>query len=343
MIGESLGPYKIIEKLGAGGMGEVYLAEDTRLGRQVAIKVLPSSVQDNPEGLARLEQEARILAQLEHPNVATVYGLERAATQEGSRPLLHLVMQYVEGETLADRIGAGAVPVDEALEIARQVAAGLGAAHDKGIVHRDLKPANVMLAEGAAGAAQVKVLDFGLAKAHGGRDSTGNIEMSASPTMVALTAIDVIEHIPDQARGMAEDTRVLKPGWVIYMNSPNRYSVFAVEDYVQLWGVGFVPRRWMKAYVKARSGLSYEGVWLMSYRQLRRLAREDSDNYAIRGVLFDPASSDLSSQERILARSKGLLTLFDAAFKYVLPSHLLMMRKAPAPADREAVRLACAA
>jgi hypothetical protein len=119
LIGESLGPYKIIEKLGAGGMGEVYLAEDTRLGRQVAIKVLPSSVQDNPEGLARLEQEARILAKVEHPNVATVYGLERAATQEGSRPLLHLAMQYVEGETLADRIGAGAVPVDEALEISR--------------------------------------------------------------------------------------------------------------------------------------------------------------------------------------------------------------------------------
>lgn len=212
MIGESLGPYKIIEKLGAGGMGEVYLAEDTRLGRQVAIKVLPSSVQDNPEGLARLEQEARILAQLEHPNVATVYGLERAATQEGSRPLLHLVMQYVEGETLADRIGAGAVPVDEALEIARQVAAGLGAAHDKGIVHRDLKPANVMLAEGAAGAAQVKVLDFGLAKAHGGRDSTGNIEMSASPTMVALTAdgfiLGTVAYMsPEQARAKATDRR----------------------------------------------------------------------------------------------------------------------------------------
>lgn len=158
-----------------------------------------------------------------------------------------------------------------------------------------------------------------------------------------LTSIDVIEHIPDQAKGMAEDTRVVEPGGVIYMNSPNRYSVFAVEDHVRLWGVGFVPRRWMKAYVKARSGLSYEGVWLMSYRQLRRLAREHSDNYAIRGALFDPSSPDLSSRERILARSKRLLSLFDTFFRYVLPSHLLMMRKAPAPAAEEAARLAPAA
>jgi len=158
-----------------------------------------------------------------------------------------------------------------------------------------------------------------------------------------LTSIDVIEHIPDQTKGVAEDTRVMKPGGVIYMNSPNRYSVFAVEDHVRLWGVGFVPRRWMKAYVKARSGLSYEGVWLMSYRQLRRLAREHSDSYEIRGVLFDPTSPDLSSQERILARSKSLQWLFDSGFKYVLPSHLLMMRKAPAPSAEEAARLAPAA
>jgi len=158
-----------------------------------------------------------------------------------------------------------------------------------------------------------------------------------------LTSIDVIEHIPDQAKGMAEDMRVLKPGGVIFMNSPNRYSVFAVEDHVRLWGVGFVPRRWMKGYVKALSGLSYEGVWLMSYRQLRRLAREHSEHYEIRGVLFDPSSPDLSSKERILARSKRLLSLFDAGFKYVLPSHQLMMRKAPLRYTDEAARLLPAA
>lgn len=171
-----------------------------------------------------------------------------------------------------------------------------------------------------------------------------NLELPIHSDCASLiTSIDVIEHIPDQARGVAEDTRVLKPGGAIFMNSPNRYSIFAVEDHVRLWGVGFVPRRWMKAYVKALSGLSYEGVWLMSYGQLRRLARAYSDNYQIRGVLFDPSSPDLSSRERFLARSKGLLTLFDAVFKHVLPSHLLVMRKAPVSSDQKAVRLAPAA
>ncbi len=210
--GSRLGPYEILHQLGAGGMGEVWLAEDSRLGRRVAIKVLPARVSDDPQGLARLEQEARILAQLEHPNVAAVYGLERTPAEDGAPEVLYLVMQYAEGETLADRIGGGEIPVDEALEIARQVAAGLGAAHDKGIVHRDLKPANVMLAEGAAGAAEVTVLDFGLAKAHGASGTSGSADMSASPTMAALTAAGFILGTaaymsPEQARGKATDRR----------------------------------------------------------------------------------------------------------------------------------------
>jgi serine/threonine-protein kinase len=138
-------------------MGEVYLAEDTRLRRRVAIKVLPVEFTSDPERLARLEREAQILAQLEHPNVAAVYGLEEA---EG---VCFVAMQLAEGPTLAERIARGPIPLDEALPIALQIARGLEAAHEKGIVHRDLKPANVMLCPQPDGSVVAKVLDFGLA------------------------------------------------------------------------------------------------------------------------------------------------------------------------------------
>src|SRR5512136_235048 len=159
-IGETISHYRIIEKLGAGGMGVVYRAEDTSLNRQVAIKVLPEMFSGDPERMARSEREAKLLASLNHPNIAAIYGLE---STEGKR---FLVLELVEGETLAQRIAKGPLPVDEALEVCRQIAEGLEAAHEKGIIHRDLKPANVKVtAEGV-----VKLLDFGLAKAlEGGR------------------------------------------------------------------------------------------------------------------------------------------------------------------------------
>ena len=136
-------------------MGEVYRAEDTNLNRQVAIKVLPEMFADDPERLARFEREAKLLASLNHPNIAAIYGLEQA---DGKR---FLVLELVEGQTLAQRIEKGPLPVDEALEICRQIAEGLEAAHEKGVIHRDLKPANVKITpEG-----KVKILDFGLAKA----------------------------------------------------------------------------------------------------------------------------------------------------------------------------------
>src|ERR1700726_3868004 len=154
--GTKLGSYEIGGAIGAGGMGEVYQAHDTNVGRDVAIKVLPEAFAHDPERLSRFQREAKMLAALNHPNIAMIYGLEQ------SNGTSLLVMELVPGATLAERIKRdGAVPVEEALAIAKQIAEALEAAHEKGIIHRDLKPANVKVTpEG-----KVKVLDFGLAKA----------------------------------------------------------------------------------------------------------------------------------------------------------------------------------
>ncbi|MCB1009712.1 MAG: serine/threonine protein kinase, partial [Acidobacteria bacterium] len=154
MIGSKLGPYSVTAKLGEGGMGEVYRATDTKLEREVAIKVLSAAFVEDPERLARFEREAKLLAQLHHPNIASVFGLEESA---GVRAL---VMELVEGPTLAERLAQGGLSIDESLSIARQIAEALEAAHEKGIVHRDLKPQNVK----ASLEGNLKVLDFGLAK-----------------------------------------------------------------------------------------------------------------------------------------------------------------------------------
>src|SRR5215813_11713341 len=153
--GTRLGSYEIAGLLGAGGMGEVYRATDTNLGRQVAIKVLPEAFAQDPERVARFEREAKTLASLNHPNIAGIYGLEK------SQGTYALVMELVEGEDLSQRIARGPIPINEALPIAKQIAEALEAAHEQGIIHRDLKPANIKIkADGT-----IKVLDFGLAKA----------------------------------------------------------------------------------------------------------------------------------------------------------------------------------
>ena len=152
--GTRLGAYEILSSLGAGGMGEVYRAVDSNLGRHVAIKVLPDAFAEDPERLSRFDREARTLAALNHPNIAAIYGLERSASGTA------LVMELVEGPTLADRIALGAIPLDEAIPIATQIAEALEAAHDHNIIHRDLKPANIKVRPDGT----VKVLDFGLAK-----------------------------------------------------------------------------------------------------------------------------------------------------------------------------------
>src|SRR6516162_1393592 len=153
--GARVGPYEIVAPLGAGGMGEVYRARDTKLDRDVALKVLPDSFVHDPDRLARFQREAKVLASLNHPNIAHIHGLEE------SNGVRALVMELVEGEDLAQRLTRGAIPVDEALPIAKQLAEALEAAHDQGIIHRDLKPANIKVRPDGT----VKVLDFGLAKA----------------------------------------------------------------------------------------------------------------------------------------------------------------------------------
>ena len=156
-IGARLGPYEILSALGAGGMGEVYRGRDTKLNRNVALKILPDAFASDPDRLARFTREAQTLASLNHPNIAAIYGIEESGDVRA------LVMELVEGEDLSQRIARGAIPLDETVPIARQIADALEAAHEQGIIHRDLKPANIKLRPDGT----VKVLDFGLAKALG--------------------------------------------------------------------------------------------------------------------------------------------------------------------------------
>ena len=198
-----LGPYEITALIGEGGMGEVYRATDTNLGRQVAIKVLPDAFASDPERLARFDREAKTLAALNHPNIAQIYGLER------SNGVTAIVMELVDGPTLADRMARGAIPVDEALSIAKQVTEALEAAHEQGIIHRDLKPANITLRPDG----RVKVLDFGLAKAIEGdgrlRESLTNSPTITSPVMTVRGVLlgTAAYMAPEQARGASIDRR----------------------------------------------------------------------------------------------------------------------------------------
>lgn len=201
MIGTTHSHYRILERLGQGGMGVVYRAEDTRLGRHVAVKVLLEAFVGDSERMARFEREAKLLASLNHSNIASIYGLEQA---EGKS---FLVLELVEGETLAQRIARGPLPVDEALEICRQVAEGLEAAHEKGVIHRDLKPANIKVTPDG----KVKILDFGLAKAFQAQPSTQDIANSPTITQ-AMTQPGLVMGTaaymsPEQAKAKTVDKR----------------------------------------------------------------------------------------------------------------------------------------
>jgi len=208
--GDRLGPYEVVATLGAGGMGEVYRARDTSLGRDVAIKVLPASVADDPERLARFEREAKLLASLSHANIAQIYGLEKApGSADSGRQGVALVMELAPGEDLTLHLKHGAMALQDALPIATQIALALEAAHERGIVHRDLKPANInVTADGA-----VKVLDFGLAKALDPHAASGSADAMNSPTLTAqATAAGIILGTaaymsPEQARGRDADKR----------------------------------------------------------------------------------------------------------------------------------------
>ena len=210
--GRKLAHYEILEPIGKGGMGEVYRARDGKLGRDVAIKVLPDEFSRNAERLARFKREAKILASLNHPNIAAIYGLEQ------SDNIHYLVLELVPGETLAERIARGPIPVDEAVEIATKVAEGLEEAHERGIIHRDLKPANIKLTPDG----KVKILDFGLAKAF--VEEGTDADSSMSPTMTRdATRVGVILGTaaymsPEQAKGKQLDRRtdIFAFGAVLY-------------------------------------------------------------------------------------------------------------------------------
>jgi serine/threonine-protein kinase len=213
-IGSRLGHYDVTALIGEGGMGQVYQATDTKLNRQVALKILPEAFASDPDRLARFQREAQVLASLNHPNIAQIHGLEDS---EGTKAL---VLELVEGPTLADRIAQGPIPLDEALPIAKQIAEALEAAHEAGVIHRDLKPANIKVRDDGT----VKVLDFGLAKAF--QPDASDVSQSMSPT-ISLTAaatqmgmvIGTAAYMaPEQARGKLVDKRadIFAFGVVLY-------------------------------------------------------------------------------------------------------------------------------
>jgi serine/threonine-protein kinase len=199
LIGQSLAHYEILSLIGKGGMGEVYHARDTKLGREVAIKLLPREVASDPERLARFRREAKLLAALNHPSIGALYGIEE--TDEH----VFLVMELAEGEDLSKRLQLGPLPVDEALAVALQIAESLEAAHAKNIVHRDLKPANVMYSPSG----RVKLLDFGLARAYHGEEASGDPMMSptitAAMTQQGMVLGTAAYMSPEQARGKSVD------------------------------------------------------------------------------------------------------------------------------------------
>ncbi|HEX6464369.1 MAG TPA: serine/threonine-protein kinase, partial [Vicinamibacterales bacterium] len=211
--GARLGSHEILAAIGAGGMGEVYRARDTKLGRDVALKILPEAFAYDADRLARFQREAKTLASLNHPHIAGIYGLEESAG------VFALVMELVEGEDLSERIARGAIPIDEALAIAKQIAEALEAAHDQGIIHRDLKPANIKVRDDAT----VKVLDFGLAKAFDPGGSSSADAMNSPTLSIHATQVGIIlgtaaYMAPEQARGRSVDRRadVWAFGCVLY-------------------------------------------------------------------------------------------------------------------------------
>jgi serine/threonine-protein kinase len=226
-VGTRLGLYEVLSPLGSGGMGEVYRAKDTKLGRDVALKMLPASFTNDPERVARFRREAQVLALLNHPHIGQIYGLEEA---DG---IQFLVLELVDGESLDKRMARGRIPVDEALGIATQIAEALEAAHEKGIIHRDLKPANIALTKDG----QVKVLDFGLAKAV--ETTGGSFDAMNSPTITSpamMTGVGVILGTaaymsPEQAKGRAVDKRsdIWAFGCVLYEMLTGK-PAFAGED-----------------------------------------------------------------------------------------------------------------
>ena len=271
--GARLGVYQIVDKLGQGGMGEVYRARDTRLNRDVALKVLPDLFARDPDRLARFTREAQVLASLNHPNIAAIYGIEGDA----------LVMELVDGEDLSAMIARGPMPLAEALPIAKQIADALEAAHEQGIIHRDLKPANIKVrADGT-----VKVLDFGLAKALGPEGGSAPDLMNSPTLTVHATQMGMIigtaaYMAPEQARGKPVDRRadIWAFGVVLYEMLTGRRAFDGDDVSITLANVLKEDPKWQRAAGRSAGAalptvapLSGEGAEATLERDRRRAAR----------------------------------------------------------------------
>jgi serine/threonine protein kinase len=261
-LGTKLGPYELIAPVGAGGMGEVYRARDMKLGREVALKVLPEAFARETQRMARFQREAKVLASLHHPNIAAIYGVE----DSGRTPAL--VMELVEGPTLGDRIRQGPIPIEDALRIAKQICDALEYAHEHGIVHRDLKPANVKVTSDDA----VKVLDFGLAKAM--EDDAASLDISTSPTLSRgrrfdwPRALDYLEKINSTAL-------VRRFGWPVDHVKADLLADIR-ERLLRRAAQG--PKTWMgpNPSVKVRGAVGYDKKWRLFVNVPREELRESA-------------------------------------------------------------------
>ncbi len=323
MIGQNIAHYTIIEKIGEGGMGEVYRATDTKLNRDVALKVLPEAFAHDPHRMGRFQREAEVLASLNHPNIAGIHGLE----QEGSTHAI--AMELVEGETLAVRIKKGAIPLEEALKIALQIAEALEAAHEKGIIHRDLKPANVIFtSEGTA-----KVLDFGLAKAmEPATSSDADLSQSPTLTMQATQAGIILGTAaymsPEQARGEAADNRpdVWSLGVVLFemLSGAQVFDAGTVSDV--LAHVLAREPEWSKLPSDCPNVIRRLIQRCLSKDRSRRLAAASEVIVTIEDYLDDPAAGEIQQQPAAVAtrtvlqqsRHWGTTALFAVAFLALL-------------------------
>jgi eukaryotic-like serine/threonine-protein kinase len=299
MIGKTLGHYQISKQIGKGGMGEVYQAKDQTLGRAVAIKVLPEEFAKDADRIARLQREAKLLASLNHPNIAAIYGLEE------SNGTNFLVMELVEGQTLADGIKGGAIPVEEALKLALQISEALEAAHEKGVIHRDLKPANIKVTPDG----KVKVLDFGLAKAYVGDQ---DLNLSNSPTLSdAATHRGVILGTaaymsPEQARGKAVDKRtdIWAFGCVMYEMLTGQ-AAFQGEDVTEILAAivkGGADLNLLPANIHPR--MREVLIRCLQKDMRRRYSGIGDARYEIEQVLADPNGAFLRSVQEVAPRAK---------------------------------------
>jgi serine/threonine protein kinase len=261
LAGTRLGPYQVLAKVGEGGMGEVYRAADTQLGREVAVKVMPRAFAADRDRLARFEREARVLASLNHPHIAAIYGVE---AMDGGRAL---ILELVEGPTLAEKLRRGALPLGDAVAIAVQIAEALEAAHEKGIVHRDLKPANIKVTP----AGTVKVLDFGIAKM---RDASEAVNPDLPTATMAGTRAGVVLGTaaymsPQQARGQPVDKRtdIWAFGCVLYEMLTGR-AAFAGDRGRTRWPACWSASPIGRAYLSARHRV-FDGCCGVASRRIR--------------------------------------------------------------------------